>query len=415
MSTDSIRCPNCHARLHINEQTGKQTCYLCEYTSEPLLMESNSEIYENPQVVLQKKIAENHKKNTFIQALNKATPNTHVTKAIIYINIAVFALMALKGVNLMSPNSDDIVLWGGNYSATADGEWWRLFTCMFVHIGIIHIFFNMMVLWSLGLFVEKIFGSVLFTLIYIVTGLGGSLASLIWNPYTVSAGASGAVFGIFGALCGFLLIRSRSIPKGLLGELQHNTFVFLGLNLAIGFTIPNIDMAAHLGGLGVGVISGMIGSHPFTEKGLKSRWVRGVLILILSTVGIYFATIKTKENHKAFDNVLTKLQSIVTVYPNVSVQDYHRMVLDEISEEELIQKYQKYLDEANKAQQEFFNYIPENKTSAHVKSLIEYLNLYKQYWALTIEANQTKDEDKRKLSFKKIEEAKELLKKLNEK
>ena len=97
-----------------------------------------------------------------------------------------------------------VLEWGANFGPkTMDGQWWRLFTSMFLHFGIIHIGFNMWVLWNVGRLVERLVGNFGFALLYVVSGLLGSVASLAWNPTTISAGASGAVFGVVGALIGF--------------------------------------------------------------------------------------------------------------------------------------------------------------------------------------------------------------------
>jgi len=157
----------------------------------------------------------------FWQRLLEITPRTFVTSAIVGVNAAVFLLMTLDCGSLFSPNGQTLVAWGANFGPfTLDGQWWRLLTCTFVHIGIIHIGLNMWVLWDIGQLVERLAGNVGFLLLYLLSGLFGSLASVYWNPLVLSAGASGAVFGSFGGLMGFALLRGDSIPKSILGRLR---------------------------------------------------------------------------------------------------------------------------------------------------------------------------------------------------
>jgi len=124
-----------------------------------------------------------------------------VTQAIVGINVAVFVAMALAGVSFLDPTTADVRLWGGNYGPlTIGGQWWRLLSCVFVHIGIIHIALNMWCLWGLGRIAEAIYDHWTFGAVYLITGVSASVASLAWNPARTSAGASGAIFGIAGAL-----------------------------------------------------------------------------------------------------------------------------------------------------------------------------------------------------------------------
>src|ERR1019366_1629355 len=124
-----------------------------------------------------------------------------VTQAIFGINVAVFIGMTLAGASPMEPTSAQLVHWGANYGPyPVAGEWWRLLTCVFVHIGIVHIALNMWCLWSLGRIAEAVYDHWTFGAVYLITGVSASVASLIWSLDRVSAGASGAIFGIAGAL-----------------------------------------------------------------------------------------------------------------------------------------------------------------------------------------------------------------------
>jgi membrane associated rhomboid family serine protease len=146
-----------------------------------------------------------------------------------------------------------------------------MLTAVFIHIGVIHILMNMFVLWSAGPVVEKIFGSVSFAVLYIVAGLGGSIASLAWRPEGVSAGASGAVFGIFGGLLGFLALHRKSVDPNAVKALGKYAGTFLLYNVVYGAMQSHIDMAAHLGGLVAGFVMGMALAMPFAENAARVR------------------------------------------------------------------------------------------------------------------------------------------------
>jgi rhomboid protease GluP len=218
----------------------------------------------------------------FVRLLYELTPRTYVTPILIGINAVVFVMMLIFGVSPISPTTADLLRWGADFGPlTIGGEWWRLVTSMFLHIGLIHIGFNMWVLYAAGPLVERMVGNVGFLLMYLVAGLCGGLASLSWNPLIVSAGASGAIFGIYGCLLGLVVRGKGSIPPQILVQLRSSGMGFLFYNLIFGMAIPNIDMAAHLGGLAGGFFCGLVLSQPFTEAARSGRLWRNVLLIFL--------------------------------------------------------------------------------------------------------------------------------------
>jgi len=219
----------------------------------------------------------------FHRRLFELTPRVLVTRLIVAVNLVVFALMALSSGTLFSPSGETLIEWGGNFGPkTLGDEPWRVFTSMFIHIGIIHVGLNMWVLWDAGHLVERLVGNVGFLVLYVISGLFGSVASVYWNNNVLSAGASGAVFGVFGALMGFIMLRGDSIPKSILGPLRNSGFAFLGYNLIFGFAIDWIDNAAHIGGLAAGFVCGVLMSHSLARTTKTSRAVR---VLLTAAVG----------------------------------------------------------------------------------------------------------------------------------
>ena len=199
----------------------------------------------------------------FEMLLEKKTPRVFVVPVLVVLNFLVFLAMSVSGVSLMDPTVFDLLSWGANFDPLiAGGDIWRLLTATFVHIGIIHIAINMYVLWDVGKLAERLFGNWPFLFLYIACGLGGSIASVAWNPLITSAGASGAIFGVAGGLLAFMqrekLGNFRDLMKGHL----NNLLVFVGYNLFFGFTASGIDNAGHIGGLLSGMIIGFFLARP---------------------------------------------------------------------------------------------------------------------------------------------------------
>lgn len=175
-----------------------------------------------------------------------------VTLALVAVNVLAALLVSWR----LGPSTDPAVLAlaGANVKAAVRaGEWWRLAASTFLHVGAPHLILNMYGLWVLGKLVEQILGSLRYFALYTLSGVGGALASYAFGPEgAVSAGASGAVFGILGAAIAELALRRRAYPEAWRRTLLGN-LVFLALaNVAIGFAVPMIDQSAHLGGMTVG-------------------------------------------------------------------------------------------------------------------------------------------------------------------
>jgi rhomboid protease GluP len=208
-----------------------------------------------------------------------------ITWIVLALNILVFVAMVAGGVNVLTPASDALIRWGADFGPrTTAGEWWRLITSTFVHIGILHLVFNMFVLIQIGPFLERLFGRTAFTLIYVVAGIAGGMASLAWDPYRVSAGASGAIFGLYGALLGFLAIQRRHLPAPAVASLTQSALVFIGYNVVNGLATLNIDMAAHAGGLAGGLVWGALLSAAAMLPLFRRSAVRNVVLTAAAAV-----------------------------------------------------------------------------------------------------------------------------------
>jgi rhomboid protease GluP len=175
-----------------------------------------------------------------------------------------YVLLAAIGVMFLittidggSTNSRVLIKYGANYGpGIMGGETWRLFTSMFLHVGLAHLFFNAYALLIFGLEMERLYGPDRYIVSYILAGLFGSLASFASRgPIVLSAGASGAIFGIIGMNLAYFYIHRQAF--GELGRARlSNTLFIIGINLVFGFTVPGIDNMAHMGGLVAGFALG---------------------------------------------------------------------------------------------------------------------------------------------------------------
>ena len=183
-----------------------------------------------------------------------------ITSLLISINAIIFILMVLYGVDPINPTAQSIYNFGGNFGPDIliKGQYWRLITSNYIHIGFTHLLFNMWCLYSIGTELEEFIGSQYFIVIYTISGISGSIASCFFNYNIVGAGASGAIFGISGALLVMAYYISRKFKDENFNYNYTPLVVFIGYNVIFGFLVPGIDNAAHIGGLIIGSILGLV-------------------------------------------------------------------------------------------------------------------------------------------------------------
>ncbi|MBP6507929.1 MAG: rhomboid family intramembrane serine protease [Opitutaceae bacterium] len=226
-----------------------------------------------------------------------ANPWTSVTNLIIAANVIAFVVMGSLGAGWFetADMKPYLLYTANNAGATTDGEWWRIVTCMFVHYGLLHLLLNMWALYLTGHFVERLLGRPLYTLGYFGSGIIASFSSIFWHGDKIwSAGASGAVFGVYGLLLGFMLRERQSVPKRVLQPLLKSTLIFAGYNLFYGMVHPQIDNAAHIGGLLGGVCLGWLVALP-VDPDVRVRHAAGrlrmgaVALTIVMLAAVYFS------------------------------------------------------------------------------------------------------------------------------
>jgi rhomboid protease GluP len=201
-------------------------------------------------------------------------------------NLAVFLAMVLASGSVMDFPGPIIVHFGANYGPrTLSGQWWRLLTYMFLHGGLMHIAFNMWCLWDLGALCESLYGRWTYAAIYVITGIAAGLTSVAWNPGVLSVGASGAIFGLAGALIASFYLGEFSLPSIAIGGTLRSLLFFVGFNVLFGSMFPGIDNAAHFGGLISGLILGALIARIAPQHDNSSRRVAVLAVVALAVAG----------------------------------------------------------------------------------------------------------------------------------
>lgn len=186
----------------------------------------------------------------FVARLFRETPHARVTLGLVIANAAIWIANVASGMSPTLPQPVELLAWGGNFLPATIAQPWRLLTAAFLHAGAIHLAFNMWALWNMGAIAERFYGHLQFLLIYLLSGLFGSLASLYFAAQSaVSVGASGAIFGVTGALLAALFTKHDKLPAPLVASMRSSLLLFVGYSLFLGFTSGVVDNAAHLGGL----------------------------------------------------------------------------------------------------------------------------------------------------------------------
>lgn len=227
----------------------------------------------------------------FEGTLQKLVPTAWVTWAIFGLCMVVWLVQVLRGVSPTSPSIEHLRDWGGNFGPLSSaGEPWRTVTAGFLHSGVAHLGMNMWALWDLGRFSERLFGHAAVLVIFLCSVIAGCLGSMVWHPLATGVGASAGIFGLAGAVLGFMLVRRDTIPRSV--WVRHGKIMGIYVLLMLAITgvaslgLP-IDNAAHVAGLVAGFVSGCCLARPIpptTGSHLRFLWVP-VLAAALALAG----------------------------------------------------------------------------------------------------------------------------------
>jgi rhomboid protease GluP len=269
--------------------------------------------------------------------LRQRIPKVPVTKLLVILNLLVFLSMLAGGAGLWHSSNAVQLAWGANFGpATQDGEWWRLGTAMFLHFGAIHLTLNLWALWDGGQLVERMYGHVRFAAIYFASGLAGNLSSLVAQKgLAISGGASGAIFGIYGALLVFLWRERRSMLPHEFRWFFWGAAGFASLSLILGFLITGIDNAAHMGGFISGLLFGIILSRPSTGTEYLARKLRRTRLLAAGAFALAIAILVNQIPARAYrwsEEVLARREIGEFLREDVAISQTWQHILDEARE-----------------------------------------------------------------------------------
>jgi membrane associated rhomboid family serine protease len=230
----------------------------------------------------------------FNTRLLEVNPRAPVTPVIIGINVVLFVIAAALGGGILVPNAEVLIRLGSDYTPlTAAGEWWRLLASTFLHFGILHLAFNMWALWVNGILAERLYGSTRYLTLYLVAGVAGSVTSFLWHPFVNGAGASGAIFGVLGALFAYFLRTDSGVPKSVIKAQRNTAGIFIVISLLNAARVRGIDNAAHLGGVAAGFVMGWLLCRPLDvkrdEQDWTAQWARVVIVVVASVLFVGYS------------------------------------------------------------------------------------------------------------------------------
>ncbi|MCB1959946.1 MAG: rhomboid family intramembrane serine protease [Rhodocyclaceae bacterium] len=224
----------------------------------------------------------------FADALYARMPTAWLTWTLVAANLAIFVALAWHAEALWRVSGAILADWGGNYAVqTRNGASWRLVSALFLHGGLLHVALNMLALNQAGQLAERLFGRAAFAVLYVLCGIVASVASVWWQPNGLSVGASGAVFGVFGALLSYVLVCRSSLPAGLFGQLRKGLLGLIAYSLLAGFALPGIDNAAHLGGLASGLLLGAALARPLDAPSAPARGLLATVVVLSAAVTLW--------------------------------------------------------------------------------------------------------------------------------
>jgi membrane associated rhomboid family serine protease len=274
----------------------------------------------------------------FLQAV--WSRRTHYTYLFFCLNILIFILMAFAGG---STNEPTLMAFGVKANPEiVRGQWWRFVTPIFLHIGVLHLAFNSYALWIVGPQVEKLYGGPRFVILYVLTGVAGVAASYFYHPLAPSAGASGAIFGLFGVLLVFGIRYRKNIPPHFARAVGTGVLPVIVLNLIIGFSIPGIDNSAHIGGLLAGAALAAI--VPYQRPGGETHGIFMIAhVFLIALIGLSFYNV-----WKAYDG------------PHLSIRNVGRSFTQVLGTRSSTQEF---IDAINNTQKTFTVTVEDLKTN----------------------------------------------------
>lgn len=304
-------------------------------------------------------------KGFFASRRNRAT----VTLALIAVNTIVFLLLDWEGIR-GSWNALTLIQFGA-YShrlVVYDGEYWRLITHTFLHGGSLHLLLNMGVLFIVGSLLERLYGGSRFLILYLISAIGGSLATLYFVRDAPSVGASGAIFGLMGALVALGLRHKDQLPRRRNQVFALGLLPFIAFDIFLGFVIPHINNAAHIGGLAVGFTAGLILTPGINTN--RERNPKAIQALASGLTGMVLACSALAIWHFFADSEQTIERRMNTAFPRLTVES----LPDYIRQYEKVIRQKRYNPEEYKVLEGLYWWAHENspEDTSWTKKLMQF-------------------------------------------
>ncbi|HEV7223186.1 MAG TPA: rhomboid family intramembrane serine protease [Pirellulales bacterium] len=354
----------------------------------------------------------------FDRTLEALTPYTPVAWLLLAISSAVFIGTAAyyPGQGLSEPfSADALEAWGANAAElTARGQGWRLLTAIFVHAWLLQLLFNAWTLFDLGRLMERLLGGTGVLLVYLAAGFSGNVASLVLQPDHLIAGSTGAIFGLLGALAGFLLRYRREFPPGAVARLRKSVPAFIAFNVGYGLLQKRVDSVEYLGGLFAGLACGLLLARPLTIESAAGRWrgnaVVGLLALVL-LVATGLALAPRSDVLTAQTRLADLEQRLQTVYEAANAARTQH----QLSQTEFADKIESDILPAWRRERARLESLPfvSPRDGPRWKALKQYAKLRDQAWSILAGALRSGDDSSIELANEKIAEADRVAEELN--
>lgn len=326
------------------------------------------------------------------KAMNLTGSNLYLTYSIIAVNVLIFILMVANGAGIIDLDGLVHIKWGSNYRPlTLTGDWWRLISNVFIHFGIIHLVMNMYCLYMVGIFLEPMLGKIKFMVAYLCTGVLASIVSLWWHNEAVnSAGASGAIFGLYGLF--LALLTTKLIPEKIRNSQLKTIGIFVAYNLIYGMK-GGIDNAAHIGGLISGFIVGYLYAFQIKKEKEEQQtsWVLPAVLII--TVGITIGFLNSnKEPESKRTAVLSEIKAMdykdaerfndkfneMVVLQDKAIAVFNEGLDDEALQKKLVEVSRPLWDQAALIGKEMQGMNTSNDMHKKADAVVEYVDLRKK-------------------------------------
>jgi rhomboid protease GluP len=325
------------------------------------------------------------------QHLITITPHAYVAYALIAVNLLLFVLMMLDDGGRLEPSMAGLMRWGANYAPqTLHGDWWRLFSAMFVHNGIRHLLFNTLALAYVGPAVERRIGNFGFLALYLFSGVAGNLWSIFWSPMTVGAGASGAIFGIVAALFPFVHREYRAFSDPWAAGMRRTLLLFTGLNFFLSL-FPGISLAAHVGGFMAGGVGSLVLASTLQGQSPARRLRRSAALTICGVILVVGGISAAHVRYPNLERLARLLRDSNTLMLEFKAAE-RRVAQDEFSDSNLAELVEKRLLPKWRATRESLSALVPVPTmlEAEIHALVNYMGLRQEAWEAYVEVARVK-------------------------